>query len=261
LNFFPKGKMFLLSLSITMSNLENFGALEVPFSYFANLDLLDYWKFFWIFVLGLVQLNSTRSSPPRFGTGPWPLGQWPQHRSRSRAPHCCRTARRSHGSRPTATHGFAHVCYHRLALSSARAIVKAKSPFTFPSLWTTSASCSSAPSVERRRWEPLLPPRVPPCHRRLGATSSQAGHRSKPTGRHATQSASLVVRNSPWAAVSGQGAKPSPPPQSPRTRRVTHRPTHQQYRAANRARAAGHPLQFIGVVAKPSGEPPPFPDS
>jgi hypothetical protein len=29
-----------------MPNLEIFGALEVPFSYFTNLHQLDYWKFF-----------------------------------------------------------------------------------------------------------------------------------------------------------------------------------------------------------------------
>jgi hypothetical protein len=81
---------------------------------------------------------------------------------------------------------------------------------------------SPAPSTQRHRWEPLLPPRAPPCHRRLGVTSSQAGHRSELTGCHTTQSASSVARTSPQAAVPSQGVKPSPPPQALGTRRVAH---------------------------------------
>jgi hypothetical protein len=50
--------------------------------------------------------------------------------------------------------------------------------------------------------EPLLPPRAPSCQRRLGVTSSQANHRSEPTG-HQGQSAFSTARASPWSAVSG----------------------------------------------------------
>jgi hypothetical protein len=39
---------------------------------------------------------------------------------------------------------------------------------------------SSVPSVEHRRWEPLLPPHAPPCHHRLGS-AHQTGHCSEPT--------------------------------------------------------------------------------
>jgi hypothetical protein len=38
INFFPKGKLFLLNLSITLQSLEIFGALEVAFSFGASLD-------------------------------------------------------------------------------------------------------------------------------------------------------------------------------------------------------------------------------
>jgi hypothetical protein len=252
LNFFLKGKIFLLSLSITMSNLEFFGALEVPFSYFANLNQLDYWKFFWIFVLGLAQLNSTRLSPPRFGTGPWPLGQWPQCRSQPLAPHCRRTTpvpmvsdRLLPMVSPTCA---ATASPYPLREPSLRPSRHSLSPPHEPPAPPPPPHASALPLAaflcsKRCRWEPLMPPHAPPCRRQLGVTSSQAGHRSEQIERHATQSASSTAWTSPRAAVSGQGAKPSPPPQAPGTHQVAHRPTHWWYRDANRAHAAGHPLQ------------------
>jgi hypothetical protein len=43
LDFFPKGKLFLLNLSSATQSLEIFGAPEVPVSYFANLFGLNNW--------------------------------------------------------------------------------------------------------------------------------------------------------------------------------------------------------------------------
>jgi hypothetical protein len=62
----------------------------------------------------------------------------------------------AHGFRSTTAHGLAHVRRHRLALSSARAIVEAKSPFAFPSSRTTSASSSSSRLCFASRRVPLL---------------------------------------------------------------------------------------------------------
>jgi hypothetical protein len=98
----------------------------------------------------------------------------------------------------------------------------------------------------RRRSRSLVFPQLPLSSRPLCSASCLASAPSSGA--------------SPWSAISGKGAKPSPLPQVPGTHRVAHRPTHRGYRAANRARATGHPLQSTVAIAKPSGEPLPSPN-
>jgi hypothetical protein len=45
LNSFPKGNLFLFTLSSTVPSLEIYGAMEVPVSYFVILGQFDIWKF------------------------------------------------------------------------------------------------------------------------------------------------------------------------------------------------------------------------
>jgi hypothetical protein len=59
--------------------------------------------------------------------------------------------------------------------------------------------------------EPPLPPRAPPCRRRLGVTSSQAGHRSEPTKSRGL-SASSTALASLWSAISSHPPGMSSPP-------------------------------------------------
>jgi hypothetical protein len=69
LNFFPKENLFLLNVSSDMQSFEMFGALNVAFSYFTNLDEFEYWRNFEILkkrvhrVLGPAHCNSSGPAP------------------------------------------------------------------------------------------------------------------------------------------------------------------------------------------------------
>jgi hypothetical protein len=58
----------------------------------------------------------------------------------------------------------------RLFLGSRRAMLRTIPHLSRPTLLCLSL-CSSVSSAEHRRMEPLLPPRGPPCHHRLGVCS------------------------------------------------------------------------------------------
>jgi hypothetical protein len=76
---------------------------------------------------------------------------------------------------------------------------------------------------ESRRLKPLLPPRAPPCRRQLGVTSSQARHRSEPTG-HCGQSASSTAWALPRSTISGHPPGLPSPPWASHLPHVAHRP-------------------------------------
>jgi hypothetical protein len=119
LDFYPKGKLFLLNLYSTLQSMEICGAQQGFILYFSNQDNFPDWKRIlhhgnWAGPL----LQQQPSADLIWPTRPTPLSACaPRQRPVEETDHAHRFT-----DRP-------HVRHHRLALSSTRAIVNAKSPF------------------------------------------------------------------------------------------------------------------------------------